>query len=355
MDDTEQQNITAAEPVDLELIRRFVIVAEELNFTRAAARLGMTQPPLSAAIAKLERHLGVQLLQRTSRHVTLTEAGAVLLEHGRTAIETAAAAVERARRAGTQPTRLTVAVKPNAGTELISRSCSRCARDPQIPEIRILFGHPGGPAAAVRSGTADVAVLRTPFDSRGLDTELLLIEPRVAVLPAGHPLAARPHLRRADLAGQAMPRWAGPADPVAAAYWAGTDTPGPAEPPATATDPGERPGPEINDISQLLDAVRLGGAVAYVPASVATQNPAADLAFVPVTDLSPSEVAAAWPAASRSRAVAAFVRAATEVAAEVAPYWYGSACNVNSSAYVPSAAISSSCVPDSTTEPSRST
>ena len=296
---------------ELRELRYFIAVAEELNFTRAATRLGMAQPPLSAAIAKLERKLGVRLLERTSRHVALTPAGAVLLEHGRIAVEAAAAATERTRRAGTQPTRLTVAVKPNAGTELIRQIVDRCDQDPQIPGIRILFGHPGGPAAAVRSGAADVAILRTPFDQRGLDTELLLTEPRVAVLPARHPLAERSRLCRADLAADPMPHWAGPPDPVAAAYWTGADTPGAPE----GTRP---PGPEINDLSQLLDAVRLGGAVAYVPASVAAQNLAADLAFVPVTGLSPSEVAAAWPAASRSRPVAAFVRAATEVAAEQA-------------------------------------
>jgi len=108
-----------------------------------------------------------------------------------------------------------------------------------------------------------------------------------------------------------MPRWAGEADPAAHAYWTGADTPSkaPDQPAETA------PGPEINDISQLLDAVTLGNAVAYVPISVATQHRAADLAFVPVSDLSPSEVMAAWPDISRSRAVAGFVRAAIDVAA----------------------------------------
>ncbi len=64
---------------------------------------------------KLERKLGVTLFERTSRRVTLTPAGAVLLDQGRIAVEAAAAAVERARRTGTQPGRLTVAVKPGAG------------------------------------------------------------------------------------------------------------------------------------------------------------------------------------------------------------------------------------------------
>ena len=296
--------------IELRELRYFVAVAEELNFTRAAARLGMAQPPLSAAIGKLERKLGVTLLERTSRRVTLTPAGAVLLEQGRIAVEAVGAAIERARRAGTQADRLTVAVKPG-GTELLKKIMQRCAQDPRMPRVHILFGHPGGPAAAVREGAADVTILRAPFDQRGLDTELLLTEPRVAVLPSGHPLAGRLELCRADLAGEPMPRWAGQADPVATAYWTGTDTPGPTRDRHAETPPG----PEINDISQLLDAVTLGNAVAYVPISVADQHRSADLVFVPVSDLRPSEVVAAWPDTSRSRAVAGFVRAAVEVAA----------------------------------------
>jgi DNA-binding transcriptional LysR family regulator len=295
--------------VELRELRYFIAVAEELNFTRAAARLGLAQPPLSAAIGKLERKLGVMLFERTSRRVTLTPAGTILLEQGRIAVEATGAAVERARRAGTQPGRLTVAVKPGTGTDLLQKIMRRCAQDAQVPEVHLLFGHPAGPAAAVRGGAADVAILRAPFDQRGLDTELLLTEPRVAVLPAHHRLAGRTELCRADLAGEPMPRWAAregtEPDPAAAAYWTGGNP--------TAETP---PGPEINDISQLLDAVALGNAVAYVPASLADQyRSAPGLAFVPVTDLSPGEVLAAWPDTSRSRAVAGFVRAAIEVAA----------------------------------------
>jgi len=85
MGDAKQQDMAAVELIDLESMRRFIVVAEELNFTRAAARLGLSQPPLSAAIGKLERRLGVRLLERTSRRVTLTPAGAELLEQGRIA------------------------------------------------------------------------------------------------------------------------------------------------------------------------------------------------------------------------------------------------------------------------------
>lgn len=297
---------------DLELreLRYFIAVAEELNFTRAAARLNMAQPPLSAAIGKLERKLGVTLLERTSRRVTLTPAGATLLEQGRIAVEATEAAAERTRRQGAQPDHLTVAVKP--GTALLQQIIEDCTDNPLVPEIRVLFGHPGGPAAAIRQGAADAAILRAPFDPRGLDTELLLTEPRVAVLPAGHRLAQKPELKRADLAGEPMPRWAGQPDPASAAHWTGTDTPGP-----TAED--RKNGPEINDISQLLDAVTLGRAVAYVPISAAAQFRLAGLAVIGVSDLSPSQVMVAWPATSRSPAVAAFVRAACAVAATYSP------------------------------------
>ena len=299
--------------VEVRELRYFIAVAEELNFTRAAERLGIAQPPLSTAIGKLERKLGVTLLDRTSRRVTLTPAGATLLDQGRVAVEQVAAAVERTRRRGSQPDRLTVAVKAGGGTELIRNITRNCARDPGIPPVHLLFGHPGGPAAALRAGAADVAILRSPFDERGLDWDVLLTEPRVAVLPVDHGLARRQRLCRADLAGETMPRWAGETNPASAAYWTGTDSPG-----AAAAEASPRAsGPEIRDLNQLLDVVALGQAVAFVPKSVADRYGAADLVFVPVTDLTATEVVTAWPQVSRSPAVAAFVRVAADAAADL--------------------------------------
>lgn len=283
--------------VELREFRYFVAVADELNFTRAAERLGIAQPPLSAAIRKLERKLGLTLLVRTSHQVSLTPAGQVLLDQARIVLETAGAAVERTRRAGTRPDRLVVAIKPGTDTELLTRLLGHRT------DVDLLFGHPGGPAAAVREGAADVAILHAPFDRRGLDTELLQVESRVVVLPADHRLAHRAELCRADLDGEPMPHWTGHADAASAAYWTGSAYPAPA-----------RTGPRINDLNQLLDAVALGNVVAYVPAALARQHPRDTLVFVPVRDLSPSELMVAWPAASRSNAIADFVRAAVELA-----------------------------------------
>ena len=303
--------------VEVRELRYFIAVAEELSFTRAAQRLGMAQPPLSAAIGKLERKLGVRLLDRTSRRVLLTPAGAMLLSEGRTAVENLGAVVQRVRRQAVPDELLTVVVKAGDGTGLVKQIARRCAADPQVPEVRIMFSRAGDMTAAVRDGAADAAILRAPFDSRGLDTEVLLAEPRVAALPADHRLAGRPEIRRADLAGEPMPRWADPAGTAALAFWTGTDTqpgPGASAPP----DPGncaDQAGPLVSDMNQLLDAVALGQAVAFIPASVASRHAVPDLAFVPVTDLSPSTVAAAWPEGSRSPAIARFLRNAAEAAA----------------------------------------
>jgi DNA-binding transcriptional LysR family regulator len=225
--------------------------------------------------------------------------------------------VQRVRRQAVPDGLLTVVVKAGDGTGLVRQIARRCAADPQVPEVRIMFSRAGDMTAAVRGGVADAAILRAPFDSRGLDSEVLLTEPRVAALPADHRLAGRCEIRRADLAGEPMPRWADPAGTAALAFWTGTDTqpdPGAPPPPDPVNCP-DRAGPSVSDMNQLLDAVALGQAVAFIPASVASRHALPDLAFVPVTDLSPSTVMAAWPEGSKSPAIARFLRTAAEVAA----------------------------------------
>jgi DNA-binding transcriptional LysR family regulator len=300
--------------VELRELRYFAAVAEELNFSRAAERLGMAQSPLSKAISQLESRLGVRLLERTTRQVTLTAAGSVLLEQATLVLAAAAAAITRTQRAGRAEPRLTVALKPGGDGGLL-RDIIAAYQRPDLPPVETKVVTWGEPPALVRDGSADLALLRSPFTQHSLEIEELLSEPRVVALAADHPLASRTRLRRADLAGEPLPSWPD-ADAATTAYWAGCDPQSLAAAWPDSTPPAlETSGPQVSDLAQLLEVVALGQAIAFLALSAAVRHPRTDIVYLPVIDLSPSIVAIAWPEGSRSRAVAAFVAAATQITA----------------------------------------
>ena len=279
--------------VETRELRYFVAVAEELHFGRAAQRLGIAQPPLSRAISQLERRVGVALLERTSRSVALTAAGEVLLHEGRAALDAVAAAEHRARRAG-QATAgaagVVLAAKAGASSELLAKLLDAYAAEPGSVPVEVVLSGPGEQAGLLRDGRADVAVLHHPFDdTAGFDTEALATEGQVAVLPAGHPLSTRAELRLADLADVPdlpQPRWPRPDGTYA-----------------------DGPGPQVQSQTQLLQLVALGRTVLVVPDSARSQLHDG-LVAVPVVDAPEVTTVIAWPAHSRSRAVADLVRTA---------------------------------------------
>ena len=165
--------------VEVRELRYFRAVAEELNFSRAAGRLGMAQPPLSRAIRLLERRLGVQLFERTSRHVTLTPAGQVLFAESGKALDAVAAAVRHTRRAAQAPPALIVTAKSGDATEVLRRIVEAY---PAAAEI--VVSEFGEQARMVRDGRADVAVVSCPGDHDGLDLEPIHTEYALA-WPAG--------------------------------------------------------------------------------------------------------------------------------------------------------------------------
>jgi DNA-binding transcriptional LysR family regulator len=282
--------------VETRELRYFVTVAEELHFGRAARRLGIAQPPLSRAIQRLERRLGVALLERNSRAVTLTEAGSVLLREGRAALDAVDAADRRTRRAalaGTGRAGLVLVVKAGASSELLSKLLDAYAAEPGAVAVDVLLCGIAEQERLLRDGRADVALLHRPFDSAvGFDTEELSTEGQVAVLPVGHHLTGRAHLRMADVAALPdlpMPRWPGPDG----AYPDG-------------------PGPQVRDSTQLYQLIALGRAAAVLPESCGTHL-RRDLAAVPVLDAPAVTTLIAWPPHSRSQAVAGLVRAASRL------------------------------------------
>ncbi|MFB9837834.1 LysR family transcriptional regulator [Actinoallomurus acaciae] len=278
-------------------LRYFCAVAEELNITRAAERLGIAQPPLSRAIRRLERRLGVALFDRSRHRLALTPAGATLVEEAAVVLGALGSAVRRTQRAGLPGRGLVVTAKPGVATELLHRIRARSRAEPDAPELRVVVSGFGEQADMVRDGRADVAIAAC-FDGHGLDTEPLMTEPRVAALASGHELAMREVLSTADLAAEPAPRWSAPAS-VDRDYWLG--------------DP-DRPadGPVVRDTAQLLEVIALGQAAALVPASLAARNVRPDVTYRPVRDAAPYQTLALWPAGSRSPSIAWFVRTALE-------------------------------------------
>ncbi|GAA2850885.1 LysR family transcriptional regulator [Actinoplanes cyaneus] len=274
-------------------LRYFVAVAEELSFVRAAARLGIAQPPLSRAISQLERRLGVTLLERSSRGAALTGAGSVLLREARAALDAVEAAERRTKRAAIDQAGLVLVTKAGASTELLAKLLDAYDAEPDAVPLEVLLCGIGEQEPMLRDGRADVALLHLPFDSTaGFDIEELGTERQVVLLPAGHPLTTRTHLRVDevhDLTGLPLPRW-----------------------PRRDGSYPDGPGPQVRDNMQLLQLVSLGRACMIVPESVRGHLPEG-VAAVPVLDAAPVTTVIAWPPHSRSRALAALVRTATRL------------------------------------------
>nr|WP_253945495.1 LysR family transcriptional regulator [Nocardioides sp. zg-DK7169] len=273
-------------------MRYFLAVAEESHVGRAAERLGMAQPPLSRAIAGLERRLGADLFVRTSRGVTLTGAGETLLREGRAALAAVEAAERRTRRTAAAGARAPVVLTAKAGasSELMAKLLDAYAAEPDAVDVDVVLSPPGHQAVMLRDGRADVALLHLPFDdTSGFDMDTLLVDEQVLILPAAHPLSNRTSLTVAEAASipdLPLPRW----------------------PHLDGTYPAG-PGPELRDLTQVLQLVRLGRTAIMLPESAAA-GLHDGLAVLPLTDAPQVTTVIAWPPHSTSPGVAGLVRTA---------------------------------------------
>lgn len=187
--------------VDLRHLRYFVAVAERGSVLAAAQQqLNTSQPSLSRQIRDLETEIGVKLLERQARGVSLTEAGKVFLEHARLALAQAEAAVEGARRAG-RPERPVFAIGFLAGHEAWLPSVMRILRK-EAPSVEFKLSSQSSPdlALALIRGSLDAALLRREENVSNLSFRTLFEEPLVVMLPANHRLAAREAITSEDLA-----------------------------------------------------------------------------------------------------------------------------------------------------------
>ncbi|MFE6865009.1 LysR family transcriptional regulator [Kitasatospora sp. NPDC057692] len=197
-------------------LHAFAVLAEELHFGHAAARLGIAQPPLSQQIARLEARVGHRLFVRPPGQVALTPAGRELLPAARRALADLADGLAAARAVGSgRAGRLRIGFSASLALTVLSGLLGTFrARYPDVDlDIREMTSAPQ--LAALREGTIDIGLLREPPDAEAgpLGFRTVLTEPFVAVLPAGHPLADQRAVDVAQLADSPfvlLPRPVGP-------------------------------------------------------------------------------------------------------------------------------------------------
>jgi len=179
--------------MELRHLRYFLAVAEELNFTQAAARLHMAQPPLSVQIRKLEAEVGAELFSRIGRRVTLTEAGKVFLAETRDILARTERSLDLARHAANgQIGHLTIGYNTVAEFKVFPTLVPAFRKE--WPNVRFTFRafEIAQQLEALRRDEVDVGFVWLPFPREEFDVTELTRATLVAVLPAKHRLAAMP-------------------------------------------------------------------------------------------------------------------------------------------------------------------
>ncbi len=260
--------------MELRHLQHFVAVAEDQHFTHAAERLLVSQSGLSASIRALERELQTPLFVRTTRRVTLTEAGRALLGEARRILAQVRAAHEAvAAVQGVLRGTLSLGTEQCiAGVPVARLLAAFRQRHPDV-EIRLRQAGSGELAEEVAAGRLDLAfAYRTQADPEHLRSASLAGEPMTVLCHPGHPLAARPAaVAPADLAEEVFvdfhPDW-GPRRVTDAAF--------------AAAGVRRTVALEVNDVHGLLDLVDENLGIAVVPRHF--RHKRASLTAVPLTD-----------------------------------------------------------------------
>lgn len=191
--------------MELRHLRYFLSVAEELNFTRAARRLNISQPPLTQQIRSLEAELGVALIDRSAYRIALTDAGQVFAAEAARILGEVRNAARLARSAASGSTgRVRVGFTESASFNPLVTSALRGFRA-AYPQVEVsLEEHPTTELATeLREGRLDVGFVRPPLrEERGLAFDLLEKEPLVVAVPGGHRLARRRSVALKELSSE---------------------------------------------------------------------------------------------------------------------------------------------------------
>ncbi|OLT45442.1 hypothetical protein BJF85_18890 [Saccharomonospora sp. CUA-673] len=273
--------------VNTRRLSHFATLADELNFTRAAAILHISQQGLSRSIAELEAQVGVPLLVRTTRSVALTEAG----EHFLTGVRVALSALHEGTSAARatcdgfrQPLRIGFSVSSLLELNApILRSFR--TRYPRV-SVELESFQWDDPSCGLSSNTTDVAFVRTPIECPDVHVERMFVEPRAVGVDRSHPLAAAGSVTLADLAGERIlaPRTD---DAAWSRFWTLRDT---------GLDERSLPriGPAVGSMEAELEKVTSGEAITVTAVSMSRFAPRPSVVYLPITDVAGSELVLAW-------------------------------------------------------------
>ncbi|MEX3970983.1 LysR family transcriptional regulator [Paraburkholderia caribensis] len=175
--------------MELRQLRYFVAVAEERNFTRAAERLNMTQPPLSRQIQQIEDMVGLALFERGARPLKLTEAGRVFYAQARRLLEESDELLPLTRRLAQLAERIVIGFVPSTLYGPLPDVIRAFREAAPLIQISLIEMFTIEQLSALKGGRIDVGFGRLRFDESQLAREVLVEEPLIAALPAGHALA----------------------------------------------------------------------------------------------------------------------------------------------------------------------
>ncbi|RYD37104.1 MAG: LysR family transcriptional regulator [Verrucomicrobiaceae bacterium] len=190
---------------DIRQMRYFVTLAETLHFGRAAERLNLTQPPLSRQIAALEKSLGVRLLERHTRHTTLTPAGRRFLEDAKATLISFDQACENARFAEMgELGELKIGFMMHAAFTVVPKlTRSFISAHPKV-KLHLKEVVPSALPDDIMSGRVDAGILFHPGPIRGMEFRVIHSERLCLAVPKDHPLAKKQKIRPAMLKGEAL-------------------------------------------------------------------------------------------------------------------------------------------------------
>ncbi|MHB8692176.1 MAG: LysR family transcriptional regulator [Solirubrobacteraceae bacterium] len=285
-------------------LRYFVALAQELHFSRTAARLHIAQQALSKQIRELEEAVGAQLLQRSTRKVELTPAGAAFLETAHATLATFDDGIEAARRlargeAGT----LRLGYVVGGALELSRPILEEFARRHPRVELELREYRHDDRSAGLVVGSADIAIVRPPITAPELALETLFVEPLLVALPLGHRLASRAAVSVRELVQE--PIAVGKSQDVAAERFWTLD--------AYRVPGAPRRVLHAHSVTEELSLVAAGKACTITSAASARYTPHPSVRYVPIEDGPGAEVALAWRTDSRGPLVERFLEAARAV------------------------------------------